>query len=105
MYVIIYIHETFIYSPTWIKHLNRLDDVSRRLRNANLERSLEWDKTNYMGHMINQHRMISFGRQEKKEVIVVSKSPILTTMIVGRSFLRMVEYYKVLITELSKITN
>ena len=59
-FVVVYLDDIFIYSKTWVEHLQYIQQVLHTLRQhklySNLEKcSFDMDRVQYLGYIVYQH--------------------------------------------------
>ena len=103
-FALCYIDDILVFSSNFEEHLDHLDQVFQRLRNAHLTLKLEKcsfavDKVTYLGHVITKNGVeVDPSNTEK-----VKTHPILKNQKQLKQFLGLANYYKRFIKDFSKI--
>jgi hypothetical protein len=103
-FVVVYLDDILIYSKTWAKHLQHIQQVLHTLRQhklyANLEKcSFGMDRVHYLGYIIDQHGV----HVDPAKIQVICDWPAPTTLTELRSFLGLANFYRKFVLGFSHI--
>uniref|UniRef100_A0A0A9YJ44 RNA-directed DNA polymerase n=1 Tax=Lygus hesperus TaxID=30085 RepID=A0A0A9YJ44_LYGHE len=101
----VYLDDIIVYSTSLPEHINRLEEIFKRLREANLK--IQLDKTEflrkeiaYLGHVITPNGV----KPNPEKIKAIQNYPIPTTSKEIKSFLGLLGYYRKFIQNFAKIT-
>jgi hypothetical protein len=103
-FVVVYLDDIIIYSKTWAKHLQHIQQVLHTLQQhklyANLEKfSFGIDRVHYLGYIIYQHGV----HVDPAKIQVICDWPAPTTLTELRSFLGLSNFYRKFVLGFSHI--
>lgn len=104
-YACVYLDDIIIFSKSLAEHIQRLEEVFKRLRKANLK--IQLDKTEflrkeiaYLGHVVTAEGV----KPNPDKIQAILKYPIPSTVREIKSFLGLLSYYRKFIKNFAKIT-
>src|SRR6266536_5021524 len=103
-FVIVYLDDILVYSDTFEEYINHLRKVFTKLREANLIIKLKkckfgQRKIKFLGHIIGTDRL----RTDPENIKKIINCPVPTDVTGIRKFMRLYNYYRKFIKDLSKL--
>ncbi|MCP4240224.1 MAG: DDE-type integrase/transposase/recombinase [bacterium] len=102
-FVLVYLDDLIVYSPTWEAHLDHLREVLRRLRKHNLKVKLKKcsfgaTEVQYLGHVVNRHGVAV----DPAKIEAVKRAARPTNLKELQSFLGLAGYYRKFVPDYAK---